>query len=236
MLLLERGPAVLAAVDELWRTVRSYGTGEQGRVLIAYGASASYDTAPRLLQALAEAHPSVETATAVKSVSEIVTGLSDGSVDVGIVRCPPKLPELVTQVIRLEPQGVLLRRGHRLASRAAIGLGDLADETLLMHPRDANPGHYDALVELCRADGFEPRVALRSVTFDLAYSSVANGGAVAIVGESSRVGLPSELCWLPLSPPAALEVSLVARRYNRSPVVDRILEAGPVISEDLGWI
>jgi hypothetical protein len=52
-------------------------------VLIAYGASASYETAPRLLQALVERHPGVEKATAVKSVNEIVSGLNDGSVVVG---------------------------------------------------------------------------------------------------------------------------------------------------------
>jgi hypothetical protein len=47
--LLERGPAALAAVDELWRSVRTYGSGERGSVGIGYGASASYETAPRLL-------------------------------------------------------------------------------------------------------------------------------------------------------------------------------------------
>ena len=31
--LLDRGPALLAAADELWRSVRAYGTGERGGVL-----------------------------------------------------------------------------------------------------------------------------------------------------------------------------------------------------------
>jgi hypothetical protein len=40
-------------------------------------------------------------------------------------------------------------------------------------------------------------VLLRSLSFDLAYTPVAKGDAVAIIGESSRQGLPDELRWCP---------------------------------------
>jgi DNA-binding transcriptional LysR family regulator len=35
--LLERGPALLNAADELWRGVASFGAGERGGVVVAYG-------------------------------------------------------------------------------------------------------------------------------------------------------------------------------------------------------
>lgn len=92
--LLERGPALLAASDELWRSVRTFGTGEHGGVLIAYGGSSSYETAPRLLQALTERHPGIGITTAVKSVGEIVAGLRDGSIGLGLVRCVLRPPSL----------------------------------------------------------------------------------------------------------------------------------------------
>jgi DNA-binding transcriptional LysR family regulator len=115
-------------------------------------------------------------------------------------------------------------------------VADLADETLLLHPRDANPGHYDAVLELCRDRGAEPRILLRALTFDLRYSPIMRGEAVAIVGESTTSGLPGELCWLSLSPPASFEVSLIARSHGRSPAVDRMLDDAGEISEDLGWV
>jgi DNA-binding transcriptional LysR family regulator len=234
--LLERGPAVLASADELWRSVRAYGGGERGSVVIAYGASASYETAPQLLEALAERHPGVQVTTSVKSVSEIVTGVGDGSIDLGLIRCAPSEPSLETRTIRREPQGLLVRGDHPLASHSEAEVGALAHDRLLMHPREANPGHYDAVVELCRAEGFEPQVLLRSLSFDLAYTPVAKGDAVAIIGESSRQGLPDGLRWVRLSPPVALEVSLVARRYHRSPVVDRMLDTAVDVSAALGWL
>jgi DNA-binding transcriptional LysR family regulator len=233
--LLERGPAVLAGLDELWRGARTYGSGDRGSVVIAYGASASYETAPKLLAALAARHPGVEIATAVKSVSEIVAGVTEGSIDLGLIRCPPTDAGLDVRTIRREPQGLLVRRDHPLAHGPATAVSDLAGENVLLHAREANPGHYDAIVELCRARGFEPRVLLRSLSFDLAYTPVANGEAVAVIGESSRQGLPDELRWVPLNPPAALEVGLVARRYNRPAAVDRMLETAAEVSAGLGW-
>jgi DNA-binding transcriptional LysR family regulator len=235
--LLERGPVLLDAADELWRNVRTYGTGERGGVLIAYGGSASYETAPRLVRALTERHPGIAVTTAVKSVDEIAAGLRDGSIGLGLVRCAAQTADLEMRTIRLERQGLLIRRDHRLASRAAVSIGDVADDPLLLHPRDANPGHYDAVLTLCREQGFEPHVLLRTLSFDLAYTPVLRGEAVAVIGESSSsLGLPGELVWLPLSPPASFPVSLLARRHNRSPAVNRLLDAAAAICGELGWI
>jgi DNA-binding transcriptional LysR family regulator len=233
--LVKRGPAVLAAADELWRSARSYGSGESATVVVAYGASASYETAPKLLEALAARHRGVRIATSVRSVSEITAGVREGSIDLGLIRCARADPALDARIVRRERQGLLVRRDHRLADRPTAAIAELAQESVLLHPREANPGHYDAVVELCRAEGFEPRVLLRSLSFDLAYTPVANGEAVTIIGESSRQGLPAEMRWIPLSPPAALEVSLVARRYNRPAAVERMLDTAAEVSAALGW-
>lgn len=165
--LLERGPALLSAADELWRDVRGYGSGERGGVTVAYGASASYETAPRLLRVLTERHPGIAMTTAVKSVAEILSGLRDGSVDIGLVRCPPKGAGIDAQPVRMERQGVLLRRDHRLAANSTLTALDLAEETVLLHPREGNPGHYDAVLGLFREHALEPRVELRTLSFDL---------------------------------------------------------------------
>jgi hypothetical protein len=62
------------------------------------------------------------------------------------------------------------------------------------------------VLELCRNRGVEPRVLLRSVSFDVAQTPVLQGDALAIVGESSAAGLSGELRWLLLEPAAMLDV------------------------------
>jgi DNA-binding transcriptional LysR family regulator len=129
-----------------------------------------------------------------------------------------------------------MRRDHPRASDTSIALADLRDETLLLHPREANPGHYDAVVALCAGAGFQPRLALRTLSLDLAQTPVAAGEAIAIVGESTLAGLPPDLAWVPLSPHAPLEIALLVRDQDRSPVVERLLALAPEIAHELGWL
>lgn len=233
--LLERGAALLTAADALSRSVRSFGSGERGAVVVAYGASASYDTAPRLLQALAERLPEIAVTTTIASSPEILAGVRDGTFDLGLVRCPTDPTGLEARTVRLERQGLLCRRDHRLASRSTVSLNDLDGETLLLHPREANPGHYDAVLRLCREQGVEPRVLLRTLSFDLAQTPIARGDGVAIVGESSHGGL-GDLCWVPLHPRVTLDVVLVSRLHHRPPAAGRLLDAGAAVSAEFGWV
>ena len=117
-LLVERGSALVESAEALRRTMRGFGSGEYGRVEIAYGTSAGYDTAPRLLRAIGDRLPDVEVVSRVLSTEAIVAGLEDRSLDVGVVRCPPVVDGLESRLLRREPQGVLVRGDHPLAARA----------------------------------------------------------------------------------------------------------------------
>ena len=114
--LLERAPALLSATDDLWRSVRSFAAGEQGSVALGYGTSAGYETAPRLLEAIARRLPELEVSARVMATAEILDAVGEGAIDAGLVRCPPARDGLEAHVVRREPQGVLLRRDHALAA------------------------------------------------------------------------------------------------------------------------
>ena len=172
----------------------------------------------------------------MRAAAEIVAAVQDGVRRLGLVRCPPDVPGLERRIVRADRQGVLMRHDHRLADAPAVRLTDLSEEPLLLHPREANPGHYDAVIALCREQDVEPHVVLRSLVFDLSQAPVVHGDAVAIVGESSCAGLPAALAWRPLTPARSLGIDLVARRHDRSPAVDRLLDAASRISGELGWV
>ena len=122
----------------------------------------------------------------MRAAREIVAGVQDGSVDLGLVRCAPDAPGLERRTVRADRQGLLMRHDHRLADRrCGPAHRPRRRRPLLLHPREANPGHYDAVLALCREQDVEPHVVLRSLVFDLSQAPVVHGDAVAIVGESS---------------------------------------------------
>jgi DNA-binding transcriptional LysR family regulator len=234
--LLEHGRELLRHADALERTLRGFAAGSSGRIVVGYGTSAAYDTAPRLLGAIGERIPQLGVQTRVASVEQILSGLASGAVDVGIVRCPPAVDGIASWLLRLEPQGVLVNDGHRLAGERQVAVEALGGETVLVHSRESNPGHYDAVLAMLAGAGIdEPRLEVRDVAVDFQHTAVLEGRAVAIVGESTRSSIPSRLTWIPLRMPAALPVRLLARALNRPPAVERFLATAQTVADELGW-
>jgi DNA-binding transcriptional LysR family regulator len=254
-LLMERGAALCEEADQLWRDVRGFAAGERGTLAFGYSTSTGYETAPALLAAYAGRHPGITLDTRLLPTSEIVAGVADRTLDAGLVRCPPPTPELVRTLVRLERQGVLLAADHPLAAptpSADNGVHDtgghdtgaltpltvaqLATEQILLHPRPANPGHYDAVTAIFTRAGIQPRVLLRALSFDVAHTPVASGAAVAVVGESARAGLAAGLVWRPLEGAPPVEVHLLTRGPAPRPATVRLLRAAAETARAHGWL
>jgi DNA-binding transcriptional LysR family regulator len=233
--LFERGPVLLDAADELWRLTSAFGAGERGTVAFGYGASASYETVPELMRALTVRLPDIEITTHIMSTGQILAGVQDGTIDVGAIRCPPTDTGLETRLLRLEPQGIELRGDDPRAQDEIIRLDAVADTPFLMHPREANPGHYDAVLGVFRDRGVQPTVIHRTVTLDLALTPLVAGEAVAMAGESARLGLPAGLVWRPLDPPALFETHLLARTGGANPAAGRLMTVAEEVADELGW-
>lgn len=235
-LLRERGGELCAEADRLWRDVRGFAATERDTLTLGYSTSTGYGTAPALLAALAEHHPALAVTTRLLPTADIVAGVTDATLDAGLVRCPPPTPELVRTLVRLEPQGVLLPASHPLAGAESVEVASLADERLLVHPREANPGHFDAITAIFTRAGITPRLLLRQLSFDAAHTPVARGEAVSVLGESAADGLPGTLVWRPLRPAAAVELHLLTRGPARRPAVARLLRTAAETARAEGWL
>ncbi len=234
--LMERGAALREDADRLWRDVRGFAGGEHGTLAFGYSTSTSYETAPALLAALAERLPGITVTTRLLPTAEILAGVADGTLDAGLVRCPPPTPELVRTLVRLEPQGVLMAAGHRLAAESVIDPTALAAETLLVHPREANPGHYDAIIGILDRVGIHPELMLRPLSFDAGHTPVVRGDAVSVVGGSAASSLPTGLVWRPLAGGVAIELHLLTRGRGARPVVAQLLRTAGETARSGGWL
>ena len=235
-MLLERGPALLEAAENLWRGVRGFADGRLGSITLGYGMSAGYETAPQLLLAMSEEAPGIEVSARVMVFADIVDGVAAGTLDVGLVRCAPPQPGLVLTLLRQERQGVIVSRDHRLAAGESVHPAELDGVKLLLHARDHNPGHYDLILDICQRAGAKPEVLVRGLDFDASYTPVASGKAVTIVGETGRVGLPAGLVWLPLEPAEPVQIHLITRGQNRSPAIERLVKVAVEKSRQQGWV
>lgn len=88
------------------------------------------------------------------------------------------LPDIEQLIFDMEPLGVLLPEGHRLAGRERISIKELKSERFcLMAPET---GLYGGYLGFCRKNGFSPRVVSTSTREDTLIAFVASGRAVSL--------------------------------------------------------
>ncbi|MFI0720774.1 LysR substrate-binding domain-containing protein [Streptomyces sp. NPDC021224] len=234
-MLMERGQALVDEADRLWREVRGFAAGAHGSLSFGYSAGTGYETAPALLERLAETNPGITVDATLLSTAELLAAVADGTLDAALLRCPPPTPQLVRTLVRLEPQGVLMHQGHPLAARSDLPVAALANEAILLHPREANPGHHDAITAIFQRAGISPEFLPRRL-FDTAHTPVAQGKAVTVVGASTLPSLPTGLAWRPLSPAETIEICLLTRGNTPRPAVAHLLHATAAVARERGWL
>ncbi|WP_051471598.1 LysR family transcriptional regulator [Patulibacter minatonensis] len=236
-LLIDRAPALLADLEVLREDVLRLGDGarEGGAIRIGYAASAGYETAVRVLTALGRRAPEIDVQAHVACVADALDSLRAGTMDAALLRCPPATDGLTRRLVRRELQGVLAPADHPFAAREVVALTALRDVPLVIHRRDANPGRYDAILEACRAAGFEPRLRPPIVAFDPAHQAVLDGVGVTIVSEPAQ-GPADGLVWRPLAPALVLDVVLLTPTVDAAPGVATLAAVAGEVAEDEGWL
>jgi DNA-binding transcriptional LysR family regulator len=219
--LLDGARRTLAEADRAVAAAKRAGAGELGRLSVGFSWSARFETLPRLGQAFRAGHPDVELLTQEMWNADMAEALQRGTIDVAVSLCPELAPELADQVIRTEPAVVVLAERHRLARERAIGVAELADEELLLFPRELAPRLHDVLVGICRRGGFEPR--LRSESFHTGWDLLLlpDVPVVALAPASVASALADGVVAVPLGEPGGvLETRLLWRDDYRSPTVE----------------
>jgi DNA-binding transcriptional LysR family regulator len=233
--LAERGPAALSGLQQAWDAARYAGCGETGTLRLAYPLSAGHDTAPRLVQAVHDAYPNIVITTEVLPSPQVLAAVGSGRADVGIARAPQPTEGVRLRPLRRDRMGAIVADSHRLARRDTVPLTAVADFPVVVHPRSANPSHYDFVVGLFTARGLQPDLVERDIAFDLTHRFVT-GGAVELVGRSSAVGLPGNLTWVALDDDEDVTVALALPLGQHPPAVDRFEQVSRAYAADNRWL
>jgi DNA-binding transcriptional LysR family regulator len=225
--LLAGARRTLAEAEGAVAATKRVADGELGSLRIGFSWSARFETLPALGQAFRLQRPDVELLTEELWNSRMAEALHSGTIDVAVALCPEISGDLTYTPIRQERVVALLAASHPLASERAISLGALANEELVLFPRELAPRLYDTLVGLCRQAGFEPAVRRESFHSGWELDVLADVPVVAPAPESVARALPSGVVAVQLGePPARLETSLVWRAESESSTLTAFLEVG----------
>lgn len=225
---LEKAYSVLEGVREAEAAAMRAARGEVGRLSVGFTGYTLYGVLPEAVRAFGERFPGVELSVQEGCTRTLTEGLLNGRFDVGLLH-PPVAEEaedaLALETVASEPLIAALPEEHPLAGRAEIPVAGLADDPFVLCPRNNGPHHHDAIVAVCRAAGFGPRMVNESGLPQTVIGLVAAGVGVSLVWESmgnlKRPGIA--YARLAGSTPR-LETAVARRRGNPSAVVRAFVE------------
>jgi DNA-binding transcriptional LysR family regulator len=223
-LLLDEGRRLLAQAERTADQVRRAGLGQVGRVTVAAIGSATYDVIPHLLREHRKRYPDVEVLLREMSTPAQVQALRGGEIDVGFLRLPADVDELVAHVVREERMALMLPESHPLTALREIPLRALAHERLIVFPASPRPSWVDTVIAACREAGFEPHVAQEAMESATVVSFVAAGIGIAPVPEGLLpLARPGVITRLVASPAPVTQLAVVHRPGDLLPAVATLM-------------
>ena len=151
--------------------------------------------------------------------------LTDGTLDLGLLRPPVHHRDLDVEVLRSEPLIAVLPESHRLAAADAVPLGELANDPFVTYPSHFRSVLHDAVEDACAAHGFKPLAAHEVAETATLVSFVAAGLGVSLVPASVGNMNVRGAIYRPLADDATrVELAVAWRRDDDRPVLARALE------------
>lgn len=200
---LGRVDRVFQELDDAAAELRDMGGLERGSVLLAAGA---LHWLPAVLEPFLALHPEVRFRLVRRSLPELVRLVEDGEVDYAFLPDVPRGSRTTWRHLRTAPISLMVPPSHRLAGRATVNLGELADEEMIL----GKPGDIlrEAMDGYFRQAGIRPRVTSEVDEPAAVEDFVAAGLGVAFIpgllqptpphAQTARVAITNPPCELTL--------------------------------------
>lgn len=135
---------------------RQIGRGETQTLRIGYTPAVTGDELVTLLAPVTDAQPGITPEIHQRYPSELAAALLAGDLDIGLCRGMAPAHGLTRTTLCHQRLHIAVASGHPLASRTAVTLPELADETFMVWGTPGHSNYTDLLIDHCRHAGFEP--------------------------------------------------------------------------------
>ncbi|WP_030759808.1 LysR family transcriptional regulator [Streptomyces sp. NRRL F-2664] len=228
-LLVEAAETISAELDQVRRAIDRL-TQERPRLTVATFTSGGRHLLPLALARFVQAHPEVELTVLESEPEDAVPMVRSGAADLALAYHfdgpPPRGPggrrDLDWQPLTDDPLWVVLPRGHGLADRSSVDLGELAGDRWVLGclKTEAFLRRYAELA------GFHLRVGASTTDYFFAQTLVAAGVGVSLVPEVALVGTGESVAVRVEPPRPTRHIGLLLpRRRRTNPLTEALAEA-----------
>ncbi len=226
---------ILATASRAAERVRAAARGESGTLRLAYTLTTVWETLPRLLERLSEAHPQLTVQAREIFGADVPELLLSDQYDLAVAPMTSHPPGFQTRAVRREPLRVAMSDSDPLARQGSIDLATLSELRFEVWPREMAPGFYDAVVGACRAAGFEPTLDEHAAG-NTVWGYLAQGRGVALINHSLSEQLPRGVALVDLAPPGATMTFEAVWRQNELAAIHRALDVAAGLAKERNWL
>ena len=202
---LEHARAAVAAATAVDAIAREHAEGRRGELRLGFSPGVHY-----LAQGiLAELGPEVRVSARQDNTGVLSDLVARGELEIALGFCPAPRPGVETETVAEEPAFAAVREDHPLARNRSVALADLARDTFALVDAASGSGYNGAVVERCRAAGFEPRTAPHP-NGPLAWeTAVRSAGCVGLTTRTAAAGTTRGVRLVRVQPRVTFPIALL---------------------------
>ncbi|WP_068081283.1 LysR family transcriptional regulator [Novosphingobium rosa] len=222
-LFADQARQILAQVDLLAQSMHHMSS---PRFAIGVVGSIMQGAMPRMIRAFRDACPHIDVELVELTTVEQVAALKEGRIDAGLGRLRIEDADIQRTLLYAEPL-VLATPAEPGAEAGKATLADLSGKVLIVYPSVPRPSYADQVLGLLADKGIRPGRLIEVREVQTALGLVAARAGVAIVPESLRNSLRSDIAYTPfLEAEANSPVILSQRRSDQRQLIETFRTIG----------
>lgn len=196
----------------------------------------SLDSMPQVLRSVQYNHPNLVVHRLEEPVPAQYRMLAERTLDVGIGNASHAPPGIASELIRLDPLGVLVGEGVKLPGDDVVPIEALSDVPLVLAEDELAPEFNEFVFDLCAAAG---------IHLTRFHGSIQSARAAAYLVAQERCAAPvvsscdllaPGLTWRPITPVCRYPWSLLWRADDDTWPVTAIRESARALGDKLNWL
>ncbi|MEL6470918.1 MAG: LysR family transcriptional regulator [Cyanobacteria bacterium J06623_4] len=221
---LQQAHQLLAQRETAIQLTKRTGCGDIGHLSIGFTETATQTILPSLLRDFLQRYPKVNVDMIELATEAQVIALNQDTIDIAFLHPPIDQRGLQVRPILEESFVAVLPSHHPLGHYKSIPLKALADEPLMIHPRQEGPALYDGFLQVCQMAGFQPQIVKESISLQTRLCFVAAGIGITFVSEHAQFQVGENVICRPIENcPISLEFGAAWRSRSTNPTLRNFL-------------